>query len=225
MRTILVGLLCLIATVSSAVPPGFNIQGRLTDSSGVNRNGSHSLKFTLFDASTGGTALWTKTFETVSVRNGNFQVVLGDVQGQTPLSEVFSADSRFLEIQVLSGPGIAAPETPLVPRQQLVSVPYSLRAGTASWLASDGPVTLPGVSVAGDVHLSGKLFTNNQQAMLLGGFYTRGSGPYQAFSVNPLTGYQSCPTGFTDALVFGSGGISNCSGGCQSWELHLCVKY
>ncbi|TPW18353.1 MAG: short-chain collagen C4-like, partial [Elusimicrobia bacterium] len=120
---------------AGAVPPGFNIQGRLTDANGVNREGDCSIKFTLYDAPTGGTALWTRTYSALTVSNGNFQTVLGDTAGQPMLSDVFAAgDARHLEIQVLSGPGITSPETPLAPRQQLVSVPFAFRAGVAEAL-------------------------------------------------------------------------------------------
>lgn len=117
---------------AGAVPPGFNIQGRLTDANGVNREGNYSIKFTLYDAPTGGGALWTRTYTALTVRNGNFQTVIGDTAGQPMLSDVFATgDSRHLEIQVLSGPGVSSPEQPLVPRQQLVSVPFALKAAVA----------------------------------------------------------------------------------------------
>lgn len=117
---------------AGAVPPGFNIQGRLTDANGVNREGNYSIKFTLYDAPTGGAALWTRTYTALTVRNGNFQTVLGDTAGQPMLTDVFATgDTRHLEIQVLSGPGVSSPEQPLVPRQQLVSVPYAMKAAVA----------------------------------------------------------------------------------------------
>lgn len=172
----------------AAVPPGFNVQGRLTDAAGVNRNGSHSLKFTIFDASSGGVPLWTNTLPSVSIRNGQFQVVVGDVGGQRPMSDVFGGgDSRFLEIQVLSGPGITVAEPPMVPRQQLVSVPFALRAETVAnasvltstssmsmatagaervRVTSDGKVGVGtaqpafALDVAGDINVSGNVLKN-----------------------------------------------------------------
>ena len=145
--TVTAGLLLALST-AGAGPPGFNIQGRLTDANGVNREGSYSIKFNLYDTVTGGTALWTRTYPALTVRNGNFQTVLGDVTGQPMLSDVFAAgDSRFLEIQVLSGPGVTSPEAPLVPRQQLVSVPYTLKAAVAD--------SVNGVDVQGPI-ISGR---------------------------------------------------------------------
>lgn len=249
-------LLCAVALAPArAVPPGFNIQGRLTDANGVNREGNYSIKFTIYDATTGGTALWTRTYPALTVRNGNFQTVIGDVGGQPMLSDVFaSGDSRHLEIQVLSGPGVPSPETPLVPRQQLVSVPYALRAAsvdkadvvssTAAIVFQTGGVercrvastgqfgigtstpTFP-LDVSGDINLSGNLRFNGAPAMILGGFYSVAtSNPHGAISttVNPLTGARSCPPGFMDILLFASGGFLNCSGACSNFEAHICVK-
>lgn len=126
--------LLLARGIGWAVPPGFNAQFRLTDAQGLNRDGTgFSIKFTIFDAATGGAALWTKTFSNLTVRNGNFQVIVGDpsdTPGQT-LPAAFSGESRFLEIQVLSGPGVPSQEAPMSPRQQLVSVPYAMRADVA----------------------------------------------------------------------------------------------
>ncbi len=119
----------LLATCAAAVPPGFNVQGRLTDSSGVNRDGVFSIRFDIYDQLTGGSPLWTKTLSGINVRNGNFQVIIADppdAAGQAGLAAVFAGDARFLQMQVVSGPSITTPEVPLVPRQQLVSVPYSL---------------------------------------------------------------------------------------------------
>ena len=45
------------AAPALAVPNGFNIQGRLVDANGVNRDGSYAMKFTLYDAGSGGNAI------------------------------------------------------------------------------------------------------------------------------------------------------------------------
>lgn len=241
---------------AGAVPPGFNIQGRLTDAAGVNREGNYSIKFTLYDAPTGGAVLWTRTYTALTVRNGNFQTVIGDTAGQPMISDVFATgDTRYLEIQVLSGPGVSSPEQPLVPRQQLMSVPYALRAASvekADVISSTGPIvfqtagversritptgqfgigtstpTFP-LDVSGDINLSGNLRVNGSRAMILGGFYSVATGnPHGAIAtvVNPLTGTRSCPAGFIDVLLFATGGFLNCSGACSSFEAHLCVKY
>ena len=131
-------LLIILPLSASAAPSGFNVQGRLTDANGVNREGNFGLQFSIFSAVEGaGGLLWTRIYDPVSVTNGLFQKILEDVGGQPTLSSVFSGPPRWLEIRVLSGPGMSAPEQPLVPRQAIASVPYSIEAGRVGGLVAD----------------------------------------------------------------------------------------
>jgi hypothetical protein len=59
------------------IPQKMNYQGQLTNSSGTPINTPRSITFCIYDAATGGTALWTETQGSVSVINGIFNVVLG----------------------------------------------------------------------------------------------------------------------------------------------------
>lgn len=214
---------------AGAVPPGFNIQGRLTDANAVNREGNYSIKFTLFDAPTGGTSLWTRTYPALTVRNGNFQTVIGDVSGQPMLSDVFAGETRHLEIQVLSGPGVSSPEQPLAPRQQLVSVPYAMRAASvekADVISSTaaivfqtagverGRITPTGqfgvgtstpahrLDVSGDINFTGSLLKNGAplSGASFGGMYVTVNSPTGSCAwPNPAAGGCSCPAGYNDS--------------------------
>jgi hypothetical protein len=226
----LLAVAVLTAGAVRSAPPGFNIQGRLTDGNGVNREGNYSLKFTIYDAPTGGTAIWTKTFASLTVRNGNFQTVLGDTAGQPVLSDVFaSGDSRHLEIQVLSGPGVSGPEPPLIPRQQLVSVPYALRAATvekADVISSTAAIVFqtggterariaPGgqfgvgtstpafaLDVSGDINITGTIRRNGAPltgASFGGMFVTQDSPTGSCLWPNPAAGGCACPAGYNDS--------------------------
>ena len=53
-----------------------NYQGKLTET-GVPVNGTRSITFSIYDSSSGGTALWTESFPALNVNNGIFSVVLG----------------------------------------------------------------------------------------------------------------------------------------------------
>lgn len=222
----------LTAGLARSTPPGFNIQGRLTDGNGVNREGNYSLKFTIFDAPTGGTALWTRTYASLTVRNGNFQTVLGDIAGQPVLADVFaSGDSRHLEIQVLSGPGVSGPEPALIPRQQLVSVPYAMRAATvekADVISSTAAIVFQtggaeraritptgqfgvgtstpaySLDVSGDINITGTIRRNGAPltGASFGGFYsTRDTPSGSCLWPNPATGSCSCPAGYADSSI------------------------
>lgn len=157
----LFGCLLFSIPLAGAVPPGFNVQGRLTDANGINRNGGYSIKFTIFDSLTGGSQLWTQTFPSINVVNGSFQATLADVLGQPSLVSVFGGgDTRFLEIDVISGPGVSLPEPPMVPRQQLLSTPYAMKAAVADSVVS--PAVPPGTMLlfAGAVPPQGFLECN-----------------------------------------------------------------
>jgi len=103
-------------------------QGVLTDASGSPLNGSHNLKFELYDAASAGIKLWEQTKTGVQIQNGLFTVQLGitpdDFNGQ-PLWLAITVDGQLLS-----------------PRQELLPVPYalSLRPGAVIRADQAGPV-------------------------------------------------------------------------------------
>lgn len=113
-------LLGLALTYAWAVPAGFNIQGRLTDANGVNRDGTFQMKFSVYSTDIGGVPAWEKNFSAVNVKNGNFSVILqGTDDNSTQLeAAVKSLEAAYVEIKVGSDP-------PLVPRQPLLRSPFS----------------------------------------------------------------------------------------------------
>ncbi|OQY27094.1 MAG: hypothetical protein B6244_11635 [Candidatus Cloacimonetes bacterium 4572_55] len=117
--------------VSGDVPYTISYQGILKDSAGDPvSNATYSLTFTLYNAETGGTALWTETHATVQTQNGVFDVILGSV---TALTLSFD-DPYWLGIAVNTG-------SELSPRIELTSSAYSFNvrdnAITNSKLADD----------------------------------------------------------------------------------------
>ena len=111
----------------------FTYQGRLND--GANpANGSYDLKFTIFGASSGGSAAaGPVSVAPVGVSNGLFTVSLDFGGG------VFTGPARWLEIGVRTN-GTMAPYTTLGQRQQLTPAPYAIFAGSASNVASGSVV-------------------------------------------------------------------------------------
>jgi len=97
------------------VPQLINYQGQLTDGSGNPANGTFTMIFRIFEAATGGTALYTET-QNVTVSNGVFNVLIGSVT-PIPLTLFDSGAERHLEITV-SG-------AVLTPRRRFGSVPYA----------------------------------------------------------------------------------------------------
>jgi len=113
------------APASAQVPALLGYQGRLLRADGTAASGTASVTFALFDASTGGTALWSES-QTLGLSDGYYATFLGLVAA--PPAGIFDG-ARWLELRVGS-------ET-LSPRMQLGSVPFALtargvRGGTAS---------------------------------------------------------------------------------------------
>ena len=138
----------------SQIPQTVSYQGILTDSAGVVINGTVGLTFNLYEAETGGTAVWTEIQNEVPVSDGIFNVILGSV---SPLGIPFERQ-YWLGVTIGGQPEI----TPLV---QLTASPYSLNAqsisGTSNVFPSDGNVgigtTNPNekLEVDGNVKVSG----------------------------------------------------------------------
>ncbi|HWX19610.1 MAG TPA: hypothetical protein VN578_06860, partial [Candidatus Binatia bacterium] len=127
----LVALWTLLAQCSSlAQGTAFTYQGRLTDN-GSPANGNYDLRFTLYDAASGGAVLGgpvTNTF--IGVSNGFFTVVLDF--GASP----FDGGARWVDIGARSN-GVATIFTTLSPRQELTATPYAIRAANFSGPVAD----------------------------------------------------------------------------------------
>jgi hypothetical protein len=146
---------CLVASTAFAgVPSTLAYSGRVLRANGTPETGVTSLRFSLFSAASGGTALWTEAQTLALNADGLYQTKLGAV---TPLPEtvVTANDRLFLEVQV----GQAAP---LSPRQELSSVATALVAKSvqggevdASSLKVNGVAVVPGFSTVRGLSSSG----------------------------------------------------------------------
>lgn len=114
-----------------------NFQGKLVNTDGTNvTDGSYTIDFTLYDAASAGTDVWTEE-QTVTVDDGIFRVVLGTV---TPFgATVFDNDNLFLGIVIDAG-------TELSPRIRFTASPYAMNAKKVNGLNvtnTTGTLTIP----------------------------------------------------------------------------------
>jgi hypothetical protein len=126
-------LACLAwsSAARAAVPGTLTQQGRLLDSAGMPVNGAVAFVFTIYDAATMGTSLWTES-QMITLEDGYFSARLGDTTAIP--GTVFNGSIRYLGIKV-------ATDSEAVPRQPITSVPYAILAGQASHAAAADTAT------------------------------------------------------------------------------------
>lgn len=113
-------VLLLPAMAMADVPGKLAYQGRLLRADGTPEVNIVSLKLSVFDAATGGTAKWSESY-TVAPTNGYYAVYLGEV---TPLpADLFDGSDRWLEVEV---------GAPLAPRQYIGSVAHAITCKNVS---------------------------------------------------------------------------------------------
>jgi hypothetical protein len=109
------------------IPQMLSYQGKLTDTLGQPvPNGNYALTFRLYNAPTGGSAIWSEA-QTIMAKNGLFSVLLGSV---TPIGSVPAAGALYLGMTVAGG-------TELTPRLRIASAAYAFlteRAANADLL-------------------------------------------------------------------------------------------
>ena len=113
-------------------PPLINYQGRLTDEQARPvANGTRNLTFNIYDFPTTGSVIWgPQTFQNVPVINGYFNVILGENDEKNrSLTDAFHEPNRYLSVSINGN-------SEVLPRQQILSAPYSLYAEIASSLTS-----------------------------------------------------------------------------------------
>jgi hypothetical protein len=146
------------SVLAQSVPPLMNFQGQVlaVDGSPLT-TGDYALTFQIFDASEGGNLIWGPQVldgaggaghgPKIPVVQGYFNVMLGPVDiAARPLTAAFLGATRFLEIKV-------GTNSPISPRQQILSAPYALNTanaanaanvlagGVSTFALSDGAVT------------------------------------------------------------------------------------
>ncbi len=139
--------LALSTLHADPVPQVISYQGRLADTTGapmaatapINRK----MVFSLYDAPTGGTRVWTEQ-QFVTISAGEFSVLLGNgtplgAFTHGPLDKVFSSGSTslYLELQVDNGDTVIdAADTPISPRQRIVTSGFAFRTHSAESITS-----------------------------------------------------------------------------------------
>jgi hypothetical protein len=130
-----------------AVPTAIAFQGFLADSSGTPLNGTVDLDVALYDAIAAGSRVWPvpapESHNAVPVNDGVFQIAIGGIDPLVPGD--FDGSPLFLGISVNSEPEL--------PRTQLLSTPFAIRAERADQadaLVTGANITTSGTATVGD---------------------------------------------------------------------------
>jgi microcystin-dependent protein len=110
-----------VTSGSAAVPLVMNYQGTLRDIDGNPFSGTYTMTFRIYNAVNDpiASALWAEEHTGVVIRDGLFNVVLGEITAISPT--LFDSPNRFIGVQVNAS-------NELAPRQRFASVPYAMRA-------------------------------------------------------------------------------------------------
>lgn len=115
-----------------------NFQGKVVNNDGTNvTNGSYTFVFTIYDASSAGTNLWSES-KSVTVTDGIFQTDLGDTT-TLPASIDFNTDNIYLGINFNS-------DGEMTPRVRFDAVPQAFNAQKVAGLTvtdTTGTLTIP----------------------------------------------------------------------------------
>jgi hypothetical protein len=121
------------AHAATGINQAINYQGKLMDSAGnFVADGDYNIIFSIYDAATAGTRLWTAngttgtpTAVSVSVQSGLFSVLLGDVAaGMNAFSDgLFNNDTLYLGVTI-------GADAEMTPRKRLAAVPYAFNSQT-----------------------------------------------------------------------------------------------
>ncbi len=100
------------AVEAAQTPSTISYQGRLTDPDGQPLDGNYTMRFIVYDAANGGSALWDSGNRNISVDNGLFTTRLGVDQAN------FNGQALWLSIDVNG--------QTLSPRQEILPAPYAI---------------------------------------------------------------------------------------------------
>ncbi|MHC4597786.1 MAG: hypothetical protein ACYS47_02160, partial [Planctomycetota bacterium] len=132
-----------------SIPKEISFQGKLTDTTGNPITSAVDLRFTLWDASSGGNSLWTETLGGITPDgNGLYNVMLG---GVTPFTVNFD-NPYWLEVEVT--PAGTMNWESLSPRYQLGASPYAMTAANLEGLTVSVAAinqALTGINIGGMV--------------------------------------------------------------------------
>ena len=169
---LIVGMILILVSVLFAdvevkrterdVPQKLNFQAAVKDADGLLVNDNRIIEFRIYSVLTGGTTLWNEFISNVQITDGIFSVSLGD---DTAFPEALFDNAELFITFVMGGEEMS-------PRQELLAVPYSIKAQDVDYATSAGmaneAMAIGGLTAVdlvtqnnnGDVYVSGTMTAN-----------------------------------------------------------------
>ncbi len=145
---ILVGILVMCTFLYAQVPQKISYQGLLSTSSGVPfQDGKYVIRFDIYNLPDGGTLRFSETHDSVIVKDGTFNVILGSIS----MLNISFNEPLFVEITLLSGTEHSK-SIMFSPRAELTSAPYAFRSAfsdTSEYARFSVPTGTAGGDLAG----------------------------------------------------------------------------
>lgn len=143
-----------------AIPSTLNYQGFLRQPDGSLTTGVYHITAKIYNVATAGSPLYTTTLPDVTVRDGLFNIVLGDNPALSP--SVFANAPLYIGISLDGG-------AELIPRQRLHAVPWAFQASTlinnAQAQTVQGLTSNGNLNVNGNATITGGATVNGNAAM------------------------------------------------------------
>ena len=127
----------IVASAAIGIPPQVHYRGFLTDLDGVPvhcpdtiecNGGPYTMVLSLYPVKEAGEALWTQSYTQVSLRDGVFDLTLGDEPEGSSLYEALAlTDALYLGVSINGG-------AELLPRQRLAASAWAILASDAKRL-------------------------------------------------------------------------------------------
>ena len=177
----------------SQVPGTLSYQGILMQSDGITplTDGAHSIVFSFYTVSTGGSALFTRTISVTTSRGLYTCIIGGGVAPNAPFNSTemnqIGSQQNYIGIKVDAG-------TELLPRVQLTTSPYSLRAQSITNTANPTGGNISFWGTNNTISSDAGLFWNNTSKRLGIGTSTPGAGLEVKDASILLTHTTSSPT-------------------------------
>jgi len=187
-------LLISLSGLVFAIPDSLTLQGKLTDLSGSSQEGTFNFTFKIYDAYTGGNALYQIINTSVTTdANGIYDIILHN------LSSLNFSDQYYLGIAVQG-------DDESQPRINLTSSPYSFRANISEDLNKENKYEIAELNITGSLTVAGEIITASTNISILYGNDGTTNIPLLVTSTGALV-MSVVEAGVTTTLDVGSTGV------------------